>query len=309
MPTVPLVSRPALSRRHLAAASARVNAAVSEAELPLACPICYQPLVSRTGGGLRCLSCTRSFPKDASGAFVDLTVNAGAKLYSESGPTSQSLFQQPLISFVYEKGWRQSFSWAGFPGESEEFQTALSWFGSAPPDALLLDLSCGSGLFSRRFAASGRFRTIAMDFSENMLKEANGTAPNVPLYRADAARIPLLTGSVDCVHAGAALHCWPSPSSALAEISRILKPGGVFVASTFLDPASGYLGEAVGDANVLPLARMAQAQQSRFRWWNEAEIRELGQLVGMVGFERVRSRQFIIFKMTKPQRAAEDALM
>lgn len=35
------------------------------------------------------------------------------------------------------------------------------------------------------------------------------------LVRADIARLPFLSGSVDAVHAGAALHCWPSPSSAV----------------------------------------------------------------------------------------------
>ena len=35
------------------------------------------------------------------------------------------------------------------------------------------------------------------------------------LARADIARLPFLSGSVDAVHAGAALHCWPSPSSAV----------------------------------------------------------------------------------------------
>lgn len=38
--------------------------------------------------------------------------------------------------------------------------------------------------------------------------------------------------AVAALHAGAAIHCWPNPSAALAEISRVLRPGGVFVAST-----------------------------------------------------------------------------
>lgn len=37
---------------------------------------------------------------------------------------------------------------------------------------------------------------------------------------------------VAALHAGAAIHCWPNPSAALAEISRVLRPGGLFVAST-----------------------------------------------------------------------------
>lgn len=36
----------------------------------------------------------------------------------------------------------------------------------------ILDASCGSGMFSRLFAKSGLFsRVIALDFSENMLKQ------------------------------------------------------------------------------------------------------------------------------------------
>jgi hypothetical protein len=30
--------------------------------------------------------------------------------------------RNPLISFVYERGWRQGFAWAGFPGVEKEFE-------------------------------------------------------------------------------------------------------------------------------------------------------------------------------------------
>lgn len=36
------------------------------------------------------------------------------------------------------------------------------------------------------------------------------------------------------IHSGAAIHCWPNPRAAAAEIARVLKPGGVFVGSTFM---------------------------------------------------------------------------
>ena len=39
-------------------------------------------------------------------------------------------------------------------------------------EQVIMDLSCGSGLFARRFAKSGKFKgVIASDFSENMLKQ------------------------------------------------------------------------------------------------------------------------------------------
>ncbi len=107
---------------------------------------------------------------------------------------------------------------------------------------------------------------------------------------------------MDAVHAGAALHCWPSPSAAMAEISRVLKPGGVFVASTFLDPTSP-LGELLGDTTVLPLAQALGAQRSSsYRWWNEQELRDLCAMVGLVDFQRIRTRQFILLNVTKPAR-------
>lgn len=30
-----------------------------------------------------------------------------------------------MISFVYERGWRQGFAWAGFPGVDKEFGMAM----------------------------------------------------------------------------------------------------------------------------------------------------------------------------------------
>ena len=33
--------------------------------------------------------------------------------------------------------------------------------------------------------------------------------------RADISRLPFVSGSIDAVHAGAAIHCWPSPACAV----------------------------------------------------------------------------------------------
>lgn len=61
------------------------------------------------------------------------------------------------------------------------------------------------------------------------------------------------------IHAGAAIHCWPNPQAALAEISRVLRPGGVFVASTFLN-FTAPLGQLVGnDDLVAPLSQVGPA--------------------------------------------------
>jgi ubiquinone/menaquinone biosynthesis C-methylase UbiE len=129
------------------------------------------------------------------------------------------------------------------------------------------------------------------------------TAPPLP-NRADVGRLPFASGSVSAIHAAAAIHCWPNPQAALAEISRVLKPGGVFVASTFL-VASAPLGQLLGNDDIVrPLAQadptLLTGAQAQFRWWEEQELRDLCSSVGLEGFTRERSWRFIMFSVRKP---------
>ena len=61
-----------------------------------------------------------------------------------------------------------------------------------------------------------------------------GISPLPEFIRCDAAKLPFKSSSIDALHAGAAMHCWPRLSTVLKEINRVLKPGGKFYASTFL---------------------------------------------------------------------------
>jgi ubiquinone/menaquinone biosynthesis C-methylase UbiE len=52
-----------------------------------------------------------------------------------------------------------------------QFQMAQDYFEPVA-GGILLDVSCGSGLFTRKFAKSGTYSAvIALDFSENMLHQ------------------------------------------------------------------------------------------------------------------------------------------
>ncbi|KAJ6759088.1 METHYLTRANSFERASE-LIKE [Salix koriyanagi] len=69
---------------------------------------------------------------------------------------------------------------------------------------------------------------------------------NLGLVRADVSRLPFASGSVDAVHAGAAMHCWPSPSNAVSDLSFFCvfcgfgrhKPPDIPVQSGLEDPNS-----------------------------------------------------------------------
>ncbi|PIM99536.1 Demethylmenaquinone methyltransferase [Handroanthus impetiginosus] len=278
----------------------------------LACPICYEPVIwngdhvlsleSVAQCTLQCHSCKKSYyGKDS---HLDLTVTGGGKVYGESMPASTELFRFPLVSFLYERGWRQSFSiWGGFPGLEKEFELAKNYLKPVL-GGNIIDASCGSGLFSRIFAKSGLFSLVfALDFSESMLQqcydfikqEDNFPQENLILVRADISRLPFASGSIDAVHAGAALHCWPSPSAAVAEISRVLKPGGMFVATTYI---------LDGPFSYIPLRRpvrqtVAQISGSHV-FLSEKELEDLCTSCGLVNFTWTRNRAFVMIAAMKP---------
>ncbi|CAL9200737.1 unnamed protein product [Musa hybrid cultivar] len=281
----------------------------------LACPICYEPLIRKGPAGLnvpsiyrsgfKCQKCNKSFTsKDV---YLDLTITSGTTEYSEFKPARTELFRSPLVSFLYERGWRQNFNRSGFPGLDEEFNMAQEYFKPVA-GGLLVDVSCGSGLFSRKFAKSGSFSAVvALDFSENMLRQCYEfikqddtlITTNLALVRADVSRLPFASGSIDALHAGAALHCWPSPSNAVAEISRVLRSGGVFVATTFL----------VSPLNTpLPLEAFRSLRQSfgqvtnSYNYFTEKEIEDLCRSCGLVNYTSTVRRSFIMRSANSPAR-------
>lgn len=293
----------------------------TSSDVQLACPVCLRPF---RGTSRACVGCGRSFPVD--GGVINLCLDAGGASGAYKEPPAKSgtrLFQSELISSAYENGWRQSFAWAGFPGEEAESAIAMEYMEKAgATGGVVLDVSCGSGLFSRRFAASGKFaKVVASDFSDAMMRQtksycdqdaklrakAEGLEPSLLFVRADVGRLPFATGSIDAVHAGAAMHCWPSPSAAVAEISRVLKPGGVFLASTFLDPTAMLGDVAGGDAAVAPLSALFKdsgvGTGGAFnQFFSEPELRDLTtKMCGFENFVRARDRQFIFFSATRPR--------
>jgi len=195
------------------------------------------------------------------------------------------MFRGPLLPFLYERGWRQQFKNAGFPGIEKEFAEVQEYFTPAN-GGIVVDLSCGSGLMTRRLVKSGQYgRVLALDYSEGMLTETSRrlTEEDIPkdrltLVRADAAELPLRTGSIDAIHAGAAMHCWPRVAMSLAEIRRSLKPGGRFFATTFFQGAYGG-----------PAFQTLQGQSGNFYFFKDEK--ELESLLSQAGFSNFQVRR------------------
>jgi len=242
------------SRKKGAEVQHQVNTQIENNKIAplLVCPNCKNTsLICRNHRDIVCLNCRRVFFQDPRVGYLSLYVENGASRYR---PLQQELFQSPITSFLYERGWRNNFQTMGYPLEKEVtlvtqyFQTYLK----QPPD-VLVDLSCGTGYITRKLAKTKRYSPIiAIDLSENMLKEAHrrmlqeertkeGEVEPVTWIRADVSCLPLKDNVADVIYCGAALHCWPKVQDGLAEMYRILKPEGRVFATTFISNLPPFL--------------------------------------------------------------------
>jgi len=112
----------------------------------------------------------------------------------------------------------------------------------------LLDLGSGLGGYSREFAARGA-RVFAVDLTPPRL-----AGPGLHRIQASAAAVPLRDAAVDLVFCASLIEHVPHPEEILAEIERVLKPGGTAYVSfpPYYSPLGGheyapfhYLGEKI----------------------------------------------------------------
>jgi len=98
---------------------------------------------------------------------------------------------------------------------------------------LVVDLGCGTGLSTGMWRGCAS-RVVGLDINPNMLRSAR---PRSGLeYRlAPANDTGLPSGSADIVTCSQSFH-WMKPRATVAEIARILRPGGVFAACDYALP-------------------------------------------------------------------------
>jgi SAM-dependent methyltransferase len=96
--------------------------------------------------------------------------------------------------------------------------------------AAVLEVGCGPGELSERIARELAAEVVAIDLSERMVELAR--ARGVDARVADAQALPFEDGLFDCVVAAWMLYHLPDVDAGLAEIARVLRPGGHLVAVT-----------------------------------------------------------------------------
>jgi SAM-dependent methyltransferase len=211
--------------------------------------------------------------------------------------TEQRFMESALVARIYDRVWRPTFvrvlagkgthAAVGTAGELFIHKQSLSLDDRAGP---WLDLSCGPGVFCRAIgAAAPGALVVGLDISRAMLDvAASRTAgyQNVQLIRGDAHALPFADHTIEGVNNAGALHAYDDPEQVFREVLRVLRPGGLYVGSTFAEAPS--------------LAGRLLARAAGIRRFEPAALRAWLGRIGFADYEELRLGSAFVFRARRP---------
>ena len=161
----------------------------------------------------------------------------------------------------------------------------------------ILDIAAGTGVSSAALAKSGA-RVVAVDISPGMLEVGRKRHKKIEFIEADALALPFGDDEFDAVTISFGLRNIVDPKAALAEMYRVLKPGGRLVICEFSRPPVAILRASYNTylKYVLPLvAGRASSNPEAYDYLAESirawpDQGELSQWIRGAGFIRVAYR-------------------
>ena len=143
------------------------------------------------------------------------------------------MMNSTALPLIYERLWRpfgvRMLTGLGGPNIEDEYDNAAQVLELARGD-VVLDVACGPGNFTRRLVehVEDSGLVVGIDASTTMLTQGvrETDVPNVIYVRGDALDLPFLDAGFDAVCCFAALYLFSDPMRAVAEMERVLQPGG-----------------------------------------------------------------------------------
>lgn len=122
-------------------------------------------------------------------------------------------------------------------GQVKKWRQAMVDALTLQPGDAVLDLAAGTGTSTAAIVSQGA-RAVAADFSLGMMTEGRKRQPGIPFVGADAQRLPFDDDSFDAAVISFGLRNVQSPKVALAEMARVVRPGGAVVVCEFSTPTN-----------------------------------------------------------------------
>jgi SAM-dependent methyltransferase len=136
--------------------------------------------------------------------------------------------------------WAAADAYDRFMGRySSVLAPAFADFARVAPGLRVLDVGCGPGALTRVLVERlGASSVAAADPSEQFVAAARERHPGVDVRQAPAEELPFEDGEFDAALAQLVVHFMADPVKGLAEMARVVRPGGV-VAACVWDHAGG----------------------------------------------------------------------
>ena len=174
-----------------------------------------------------------------------------------------------------------------------EVRDAALAHGYLRPEHVVADVGTGTGFIAAELAPRVSHVHV-IDGSAAMLDKARlnlAEHENVTYHLSDGHHLPLADGSVDAAFANMYLHHCPDPAAAIAEMVRILKPGGRLVITDMAEHDHAWMREEMADE------WLGFARANVKRWLREAGL--VNVLVDCTGKSCCAASQ------TQPDRSAQ----
>ncbi len=165
------------------------------------------------------------------------------------------------------------------------------------PQDDVIDIACGTGDFTRTLAAAGPRCVVGVDFAHQMLLRAGSRPhPGIHWCESDALRLPFAGGSFSVASCAFGIRNFQEFLPGLAEIRRVLKPGGRIVILEFSQPAGRFTGRAYSfySQHIMPAiaTRISGDQTGAYRYLPQsvssfAAVDEVARQLVSVGFADV----------------------
>jgi ubiquinone/menaquinone biosynthesis C-methylase UbiE len=183
--------------------------------------------------------------------LLELATRLDRPPYSEP---REAPFVEPAAGYA---AWAESYDEPGNVTIALEEDVVHSLLAQLPERSQVLDAACGTGRHTAFLAARGH-AVIGVDASPEMLERARAKVPGARFLHGELDRLPLDDRSVDAAVCALALSHSRDIRPAVAELARVLRPGGRLVVSNPHPLATGLLGwratvsDAAGRIAVIP---------------------------------------------------------
>jgi SAM-dependent methyltransferase len=115
------------------------------------------------------------------------------------------------------------------PESSARLIEAVGRLGRFERGARIADLGCGSGVFTDLLHRRG-CTMVGLDLSPKLIEAGRRLYPEIEFLEGDVERLPFPAASLDGVLLSGIVHHLPDPARCAAEVFRVLRPGGRYVA-------------------------------------------------------------------------------